>query len=87
MKLNFSCLLCYHQIIMKPLTQKQFDYYYAKTDPTEPKPVREIHAIRLANTDYRKNINREQWIREINREAWETAKKYNLSFEKVPTLV
>ncbi len=79
--------MCYLKIIMtKPLTQEEFDYYYSKTDPTEPKPVREIHAIRLADTDYRKNISRDQWIREVNREALETAKEYGLSLQKVPTL-
>lgn len=44
--------MCYLKITMtKPLTQEEFDYYYSKTDPAEPKPMREIHAIRIAMAD------------------------------------
>lgn len=53
-KLQFAFFetVCYLKITMtKPLTQKEFDYYYAQTDPSEPKLMREIHAIRIAMVD------------------------------------
>lgn len=67
----------------KPLTQKEFDYYYAQTGPAEPKPMREIHAVRLADADYRAKVGWERWIKETNREARKLLTKHKIDFHPV----
>lgn len=68
------------------LTLKQFQTYYAKTDPGEPKPVREIHAIRMADSDFIKNYGWEAWQKKISKSADEFLKKYKRQIKIAPTL-
>ncbi len=70
----------------KPLTQEEFDYYYSKTDPTEPKPVREIHAVRMAASDYIGKYGWDKYCEEANQTARDFCGRHNKPYQPVATL-
>lgn len=48
----------------------------------EPKPMQEIHEIRLKLYEENKNLTSEEHVAKVNREAQEIIKKYGLHFKK-----
>jgi hypothetical protein len=48
----------------------------------EPKPMQEIHKIRLTLGEEHKNLTSEEHVAKVNREAEEIIEKYGLCFKK-----